>query len=59
MARGLLERFEITVLKNKSGSDTAQVPAQATINLYRRGATVSTVACRSLSPRQPGERQRG
>lgn len=43
MARPIAPRFEITVLKNKSGTDTAQVPAtDATIKFYRQGATVKT-----------------
>jgi hypothetical protein len=42
MARPIAPRFEITVLKDKSSTDKAQVPAtQAVINFYRAGATVS------------------
>ena len=45
MARPIAPRFEITVLKNKSSSDAAQVPASgASINFYRAGATVSADA---------------
>ena len=36
MARPIAPRFEIAVLKDKSGTDKAQVPAtDATVNLYR------------------------
>jgi hypothetical protein len=37
-------RFETIILKNKSGSDLAQIPAAATINFYRQGTTVSQAA---------------
>lgn len=40
MARPILPRLDLRVLKNKSGSDAAQVPAAATVNVYRQGATV-------------------
>jgi hypothetical protein len=40
-----LRRIETSVLKNKSGSDPAQVPATASITVYRQGvvarATIS------------------
>lgn len=38
----LLRHVELLVLKNKSGSDTAQVPSGATCYVYAAGATVST-----------------
>ncbi len=38
----VLRRFDMTVYKNKDGSDPAQVPAEATIEFYRQGATVKT-----------------
>jgi hypothetical protein len=42
MARPIAPRFEIRVLKDKSVSDNAQIPApDAVINFYRAGATVS------------------
>lgn len=42
MARPIAPRFEITVLKDKNPpGDLAQVPAGATINFYRQGATVA------------------
>jgi len=42
MARPIAPRFEITVLKDKSGTDRAQIPAiDATVHFYRQGATVS------------------
>jgi len=42
MARPISPRFDIRVLKDKSTSDSAQVPAtDAVINFYRAGATVS------------------
>ncbi len=37
MAMPALNRFEFTVLKNKSSSDNAQVPAAATVTLYPPG----------------------
>jgi hypothetical protein len=37
-----LKRFDVTVLKNKSGSDAAQVPALAAIDFYRQGATLAS-----------------
>ncbi len=37
-----LTRFDTVVLKNKSGSDAAQVPAAGTFTFYRQGATVKT-----------------
>lgn len=40
MARPILPRLEVRVLRNKSASDAAQVPAASTINVYRQGATV-------------------
>jgi hypothetical protein len=42
MAAPLLRRFEITVCKDKSAQDSAQVPAAATVDVYRQGATVRT-----------------
>ncbi len=42
MARPTLRRFETTILKNKSAVDLAQVPASASIAIYRQGATVRT-----------------
>jgi hypothetical protein len=45
MAREVLPRFELTVLRNKTESDNTQVPADgASINFYRQGATVQTTA---------------
>jgi len=39
----LVKRFEIVVYKDKTpGSDNAQVPALATINIYKQGSTVKT-----------------
>jgi hypothetical protein len=37
----VLARFEIRVLKNKSYSDMAQVPAAATVRFFQQGATNS------------------
>ncbi len=44
MARQLLPRMELLVLKDLSATDPAQVPAAATIQLHRQGATVSATA---------------
>ncbi|MFI5371518.1 MAG: hypothetical protein ACHQ52_08175 [Candidatus Eisenbacteria bacterium] len=41
MAAPFLKRFETTVYRDKSGSDQAQIPASATINIYRQGATLT------------------
>ncbi|MEO8501208.1 MAG: hypothetical protein ABI565_09860, partial [Vicinamibacteria bacterium] len=51
-ATPLLRRFDIVTFKNKSGSDTAQVPTAATVNIYRQGATYrgSTI---TISPSDP------
>lgn len=38
----VLKRFDMTVYKNKDGSDPAQVAAEAKIEFYRQGATVKT-----------------
>lgn len=38
----LLRRVELLVLKNKSTSDTAQVPSGATVYVYVAGPVVST-----------------
>jgi hypothetical protein len=38
----VLTRFDIQVLKNRSGSDASQVPAAATIQFFRQGATVTS-----------------
>jgi hypothetical protein len=49
----LLKRFDITVLKNKTISDAAQVPAAATINFYRAGASASanvSIPDQSMNP---------
>lgn len=40
MARGILPRFEMTVLRGRSPTDNRQVPAAATLEFYRQGATV-------------------
>src|SRR5258705_13951340 len=54
MARPILPRFEITVLKNKDGTtDTAQVPTEATIHFYEQGATVQEVLSASPFNIQP------
>ena len=44
-----LRRFETVVLKNKSGSDTAQVPASATVAFYRQGSTVKVATSVGLT----------
>jgi hypothetical protein len=36
----LLRRLDVVSYKNKSGTDTAQIPVSATVNLYRQGASV-------------------
>ena len=38
----LLRRLDVVSYKNKSGSDAAQIPTTATIDLYRQGASVKT-----------------
>ncbi|MEO5617790.1 MAG: right-handed parallel beta-helix repeat-containing protein [Candidatus Eisenbacteria bacterium] len=40
MARPILPRLDLRVLKNKSAGDPAQVPTASTVNGYRQGATV-------------------
>lgn len=47
----LLRRFDFTVLKNKSTTDTSQVPAAATFTFHRQGATVKTTTL--LLPADP------
>ncbi len=42
MARGILPRFETTVLRGRSPTDNTQVPAAATLEFYRQGATVAS-----------------
>lgn len=50
----VLKRFETTILKNKSVSDTAQIPAAASIAFYAQGATVSQeVVVPALEPIEP------
>lgn len=44
-----LNRFEITTYKDKSSTDTAQVPVNATINFYRQGASVKTLTAVGLT----------
>ncbi|MFI5371323.1 MAG: hypothetical protein ACHQ52_07160 [Candidatus Eisenbacteria bacterium] len=41
VAEPFLKRFETTIYRDKSGSDQAQIPASATINIYRQGATLT------------------
>ncbi len=38
----LLQRFEVTVLKDKSPTDKAQVPVAASVDVHKQGATVKT-----------------
>ncbi len=38
----LLKRFEVTVLKDKSPTDKAQVPVAASVDVHKQGATVKT-----------------
>jgi hypothetical protein len=40
MAHTVFKRFETTVLRKKSPTDPAQVPASANVDLHRPGATV-------------------
>jgi hypothetical protein len=40
MANPALKRYEFTALKDKSGTDKAQVPTAATIDFYRQGASI-------------------
>lgn len=45
-----LRKFEFTVLTNKSGADTSQVPSSgANVALYKHGATVSTAGPTSIA----------
>jgi hypothetical protein len=37
-----LARYTLVVTKDKSGTDNAQVPADATVDFYKQGATVTT-----------------
>ena len=46
-----LFRFDTVVLKNKSGSDAAQVPALGTFTFFRQGATVKSTT--TLLPADP------
>ena len=49
----MLKRFEFTALKDKSGSDKAQVPAYATIAFYRQGATLTQAFSFQNIPDEP------
>jgi hypothetical protein len=40
MTRPIQPRLETTIYKNKSSTDSAQVPASATLEFYKAGATV-------------------
>ena len=51
MSTPYLRRYDTTVLRDKSQTDSAQVPADASIAIYREGATVT--AQTPISPGTP------